>query len=561
MPSYAPQQLSFPSGAILSPLPEALAPGEHGEVFTRRWVVDLILDLVGYTSDHDLAALTAVEPACGSGAFLRPMVERLAASARTHGRRLTDARGALIAVDLLPNNVERSRLVARDALVADGLDGAAADELARQWVRRSDFLLDPPPDRSVDFVVGNPPYIRLEAVPRERSDAYRLACPTMGGRADIYVGFYEHGLLALRDGGVLGFICADRWMRNAYGARLRAMVAGGWAVETLVSMTGVDAFEDEVDAYPAITILRRHDQDGGPLVVEGSAGFGETEAREVVRLARKDVTEPVAGRRYRAARLHGWFEGRAGWPSGTPDQLAVIADLEAANPPLEDPDTGTRVGIGVATGADKVFITDNAELVEEERLLPLALPRDIASGQVVWSSNYLINPWDRDGLIALDDWPRLAEYLGQHEEVLAKRHTAKGGRWHKTIDRVIEGLANRPKLYLPDFKEVIFPVLDAGRTYPHHNLYWITSEQWDLRVLGGLLLSDVANLFIEAYSVRMRGGFLRFQAQYLRRIRVPAHSAVDAESASALAKAFDTRDREAATQAALRLYGLDRLPD
>lgn len=28
---------------------------EHGEVFTRRWVVELILDLAGYTSDRDLS--------------------------------------------------------------------------------------------------------------------------------------------------------------------------------------------------------------------------------------------------------------------------------------------------------------------------------------------------------------------------------------------------------------------------------------------------------------------------------------------------------------------------
>lgn len=28
---------------------------EYGEVFTRRWVVDTILDLAGYTPDKDLS--------------------------------------------------------------------------------------------------------------------------------------------------------------------------------------------------------------------------------------------------------------------------------------------------------------------------------------------------------------------------------------------------------------------------------------------------------------------------------------------------------------------------
>ena len=64
-------------------LPEALQEAiEHGEVFTRRWVVETILDLAGYTSDRDLADMLIVEPACGAGAFLGPIAERLSASCR-----------------------------------------------------------------------------------------------------------------------------------------------------------------------------------------------------------------------------------------------------------------------------------------------------------------------------------------------------------------------------------------------------------------------------------------------------------------------------------------------
>ena len=59
---------------------------ELGEVFTRRWVVDLILDLVGYTVDQDLASLRAIEPACGEGAFLGPIIDRLIASAERYAR-------------------------------------------------------------------------------------------------------------------------------------------------------------------------------------------------------------------------------------------------------------------------------------------------------------------------------------------------------------------------------------------------------------------------------------------------------------------------------------------
>jgi adenine-specific DNA-methyltransferase len=555
------RQLELPMEAsphILTP--EEAATGEHGVVFTRRWVVELILDLAGYTTDRDLASLRALEPSCGSGAFLVPMVERLTCSARAHGRSLAEAFEAILAVDLLDANVAASRAAVVGTLTGGGIGPSTADSLAASWVRRRDFLLEPAQPRSVDVVVGNPPYIRLEAVPRARSDAYRRSCITMGGRADVYVGFYEHGLHALRPGGTLGYICADRWMRNAYGAGLRALVASGWAVKALLSLTGADAFETEVDAYPAITIISREPQVRGPLVVEGTADFGPDQASELTALAASPQRRGVVRSGYRAARLPAWFAGRAGWPTGSPDRLAVIADLEARFPPLENPATATKVGIGVATGADKVFIVESEEVAEPERLLPLALPRDIAGGTVRWSGKYLVNPWEDDGLVRLDDWPLTAAYLGRHHELLAGRHTARRGQWHKTIDRVIAGLVDRPKLYLPDFKDATFPVLDEGTTYPHHNLYWVTSERWDLQVLGGLLLSDVANLFIEAYSVRMRGGYLRFQAQYLRRIRLPRLEDVSEASAQALASAFAERDRTAATRAALPLYELDRLP-
>jgi adenine-specific DNA-methyltransferase len=86
---------------------------------------------------------------------------------------------------------------------------------------------------------------------------------------------------------------------------------------------------------------------------------------------------------------------------------------------------------------------------------------------------------------------------------------------------VTHSLTEKPKLYIADIKNQLDPVLDRGETYPHHNLYFVQSDVWDLEVLGGLLISAIGQFFMESYGVRMRGGYLRFQAQYLRRIRVP----------------------------------------
>jgi hypothetical protein len=185
---------------------------------------------------------------------------------------------------------------------------------------------------------------------------------------------------------------------------------------------------------------------------------------------------------------------------------------------------------------------------------------DTKTGTLKWSGHYLIDPWNVDrGLVSLDDYPRLRSYLEGHQEDLLRRNVAKRNArdWFRTIDRVNHELTERDKLYFPDMKMVSNPVLDRGETYPHHNLYFLVSSAWDLEVLGGLLLSRVAQLFIEAYCVKMRGGTLRFQAQYLRRIRVPEHDSLSPGLQGQLVEAFRLRNAELATKAALDAYGID----
>lgn len=554
------------SGARQLPLVESQRPmikadshREYGEVFTRRWVVDLMLDLVGYTPEADLGAKVIVEPSCGCGAFLLPIVERLAESCASYGRRLSELESAIAGFDLLDHNAEITRKAVVAKLIDLGETLENAERLAQRWVITSDFLLSEDPLHPADFVVGNPPYVRLEDVPREVSNTYRSTWPTMRGRADIYIGFFEKGLSLLGPEGRLAYICADRWMRNQYGRHLRKLVSSRYAVDSVMVMHDVDAFEEAVSAYPAITVLRNGVQ-GSVRVIDANASFDQQDGISVLDWA-GNLQRPIpTSRGFEAGELNGWFDGPALWPAGSPKELELLADLESRFAPLENSITGTRVGIGVATGCDEVYIRSEAVGVEADRLLPLLTARDIASGRPSWTGKYLINPWGEDGLVELSDYPGLTGHFEQYSRRLRSRHVARKQpkSWYRTIDRITPGLIDRPKLLLPDIKALSHPVLDPGGFYPHHNLYYVVSDVWDLEVLGGLLLSDVANLFVGAYCVKMRGGTYRFQAQYLRKIRVPDPDAISLDLQERLRSAFRQRDRSAATEAAVEAYGLTR---
>lgn len=533
-------------------------PGtDYGEVFTKQWVVEFILDLVGYTPDKDLTSKTIVEPSCGTGAFLGPIVCRLLDSASKHGVEVAELAGCVKAFDVLEANAARARKGLVDQLTTRGAAHDRAEALAESWVVVADFLLHDHVPQVVDYAVGNPPYIRLESIPPDVMAEYRRRCPTMRGRSDIYVGFIEAALRQLRPGGVLGFICADRWMRNKYGADLRELITTSFAVDTVVSMHDVDAFEEEVSAYPAVVVVRNGPQ-RGVNVVEASRAFDGSLAHEVVRWTRNTSTRCLQRPYVKASRARGWFTGRNLWPSGTPEVLELISDLENRFRPLEDPSTGTRVGIGVATGCDEVFITSNTNAVEQERLLPLLRALDTSDGSLRWSGKYLVNPWDENGLVNLQQYPLLGAYLAAHAVRLRQRHVARRrpDQWYRTIDRVASPLMGRKKLVIPDLKARANPVLDAGGFYPHHNLYFVVSDTWDLEVLGGLLLSDITNAIVGAYCVRMRGACCRFQAQYLRRVRVPDPGTLSSGQSQALRRAFRARDIETATAIAEDVYGV-----
>ncbi len=533
---------------------------EEGVVYTKAWVVELLLGLANYVESANLVDALAVEPSAGRGAFLVPMALRLVASCRRQGRPLDDCLSSLIAFEINEASATTARTSVIRALKAAEVGEGDASRLAGAWVRPGDYLLQAPKLPRAGFVLGNPPYVRLEEIPAQTAAIYRRMYATMRGRADLYVAFLEAGLRQLRPDGVCAFICADRWMLNQYGAELRRLVTSGFGVETVVEMHDADAFDSQVSAYPAITVIRRGEQ--GRAVVasagpEAATMDGPALARSLRASTRGDGAEARPG--VKSVVVDGWFDGPDPWPCQSPARLSLLRRLEEQFAPLESGAHHIKIGIGVATGRDEVFITKDPTLVEGSRLLPLAMASDLQSGQLRWSGHYLVDPWAADGLVDLDKYPKMKTYFEIHEILIRNRNTSQRNPlgWYRTIDRVNHDLTSKPKLYIPDIKSVFNPVLDRGETYPHHNLYFVQSDAWDLEVLGGILLSAVGQFFIECYGVRMRGGYLRFQAQYLRRIRVPGPTQVPPTLATELIRAFRRRDRPLATRAAAELYGLD----
>ncbi len=526
------------------------AAGERGAVFTRREVAEFILDLVGYTEDQPLETYRLLEPACGHGDFLLPALARLLRVAARKQLSPAALLPCIAAIEIHADSLHETRSRAAELLSANGIAGDDAALLLDRWLRPEDFLLADIPG-SFSHVVGNPPYLRSESIPPRLMAEYRARYATIFDRADLYIPFFERGLKLLAPGGKLGYICSDRWMKNRYGAPLRALVARDYHLACYVDMVDTPAFTADVIAYPAITVIER-----APGVITRIAHRPEIDAPTLQALAASLTACQPSSPRIEAEAI---ACGSEPWVLDASVQTRLVRRLEAGLPTLAE--AGCTVGIGVATGADRVFIgSDEALDVEPERKLPLVTTRDIASGTIRWQGKMVLNPFENDGSLAdLERYPRFAAYLSRHAETITGRHVARANprAWYRTIDKIDPRLTTTPKLLIPDIKGNAHIVLDEGAYYPHHNLYYITSTDWPLPVLQAVLSAGIAKLFVTAYSVRMRGGHLRFQAQYLRRIRIPHWRDLTTGLQTGISTAIAGKDAVAVQAFVSDIYGLN----
>jgi hypothetical protein len=473
-----------------------------------------MLDISGYTSDRDLSAVTVVEPSCGEGAFIAEIIARLYASARKFDFNPADA----VLRNITCFDIDRDKIQ------------RCIQSFGFEIFRCEDFLLaDVPP---ADLIVGNPPYVRHEQIPEKQKKRYKQIFQTFSHRADLYVPFYEKSLQLLKPDGKHCFICSNRWLKNQYGYGLRNIISSSLNLRKIVNMERINPFEELVIAYPAISLIAK-EQIGSSFEYADISDMAELQRQTLF----KTYTMPHKG----------------DWS----DTFNVVSNrLELSS--IED--MGFKVGIGVATGADKVFVgRELIDHIEDELLIPILTSKDVKNNSLNWSGNYLFNPFDDEGrIIDLSKYPKAKAYLQSHREQLQGRHVSKKNpsNWYRTIDRVYKDLLSQPKILLPDISANDQILIDQGHYYPHHNLYYITGGDMEhLKVLSAILMSDFIVGQLSRLANSMNGGYPRWQSQYVRKLRLPDIRLIKPSYSERLVSYYDTKNRSGINALVNRIVG------
>ncbi len=248
---------------------------KFGQHYTNEDLVDVVNAFCIRQSEDNV-----LDPSCGSGSFLvrayqrkswLKQDQRLSHHADTHQDRLGQIYGADIS--LFAAHLSTLNLAARDIQdeenyprIRRGNFFEIADEVSKKkpfcmlpqglrGERTPGPILLPP----LQAIVGNPPYVRQELIPKRgekgvkrmqaKEDLSELCARfwpglKLGGRSDLHCYFWPVSTHLLADDGRFGFLVSSGWLDVEYGFVLQEWVLNNFQIHAILESNAEPWFED-----------------------------------------------------------------------------------------------------------------------------------------------------------------------------------------------------------------------------------------------------------------------------------------------------------------------------
>lgn len=225
-----------------------------GRIYTPRYIVDNIFDLCDYKGEKILGK-HIIDNSCGDGAFLSEAVRRyceVSIGMNTSADQLSQELSLYIhGIEIDSEECEKCKYNVTKIAASYGIRGVKWD------INCADTLETCRYDGKMDYVVGNPPYVRVHNL-LDKYDMVKSYTLAQSGMTDLFIVFYEIGLNMLNEKGILGYISPSSFFNSLAGSSLRQHLAENRKIKAIVNLKHFQPFE--ATTYTAIMILTNQRQ-------------------------------------------------------------------------------------------------------------------------------------------------------------------------------------------------------------------------------------------------------------------------------------------------------------
>lgn len=231
---------------------------ELGKIYTPSNIVNMMLDYGGYVISSYIINKHVIDNSCGDGRFLIEIVRRYIESHKLVNGSIdvNEVRNGLETyihgIDVDAEECIKCKNNLSVAASGYGIYGVDWDIRHANSLKVRDF------DGKMDFIFGNPPYVRIHNLKQgERNPEYELFRSfkfTRKGMSDLYLAFFEIGLRMRNETGILCYITPSGWLTNASGKNFRRYVMETKELIRVVDFDGKRVF-DNVSTYVMISLF------------------------------------------------------------------------------------------------------------------------------------------------------------------------------------------------------------------------------------------------------------------------------------------------------------------
>jgi len=226
-----------------------------GQIFTPFFIVNKILDDIGYNNSGVLGK-RIIDPSCGDGRFLEKIVERIIkySPKENLAKNLQYVYGWDIDEVAIRKAIEKLNQLIRPFNISVKWNITKTNSLHKGNITQDLFSFYEPIEK-FDFIVGNPPYIRIQHLDiNERKFIQNHYKFCKSGSTDIFIAFYELALNLLKDNGKAGYITPNTFFHTDTAKDLRKYFETRQNLCQVTNYGHIQLFDDAT-TYSAIVIF------------------------------------------------------------------------------------------------------------------------------------------------------------------------------------------------------------------------------------------------------------------------------------------------------------------